>query len=1007
MNVCHTRADVERALEELPSGMEALYDRMAQSIAKSLSPTDKTFALTILQFVNCSLRVLTVAELSQALDEGTSQLLESLDLQRAVIDLCCGFVMIDNGGNVHMIHQTAREYLLSRDKHSLHVDSRSAHQQMFLSCMRSLMATGLRSKLSRNQKPEFLDYAASLWSSHLSFTPIACEQIFQVLKKFLTGQWVLTWIHALTVSDQLRVLIQASENLLQYAAERKVLDSGRNQRPIVEQELLRSWAADLVKIVGKFGTNLRRHPESIYKIVPPFCPHNSSIYQLFGKNETKSLMVSGLSTANWDDSLARMYLGYGKRPSSIIAAGSQVAISASPGYVFMYESSTFEEAEFSPFMTGERVYMLALNSTATILATYGYRTLKFWEIATGKCTMSVETLQSRSRPLAMLFTKSNSDFLVGFEDRKVRSVSLKNLLSPTWQLVAELEEDELEGYILNSASCMALNRDGSLVAVAYRGHPLSAWEIDGPMHIGHCWRNRDKTSRGEITELFWHPHAPEVLGLYVEGVVFKWCPYENKINEVETRASRLAISKDGILFATGDTHGTVKVFSTSSFGFVYQLTSQESVLGLTFSPDLRRIYDIRGYYANAWEPNALMISAEHTGKDNERETESLARSSAAYISKSRSIDAITALACSPGGRLYCCGTEKGTVRLHNSSGGKIADLFISEGVACIEQIAWSNDGRYISFSDSDDQVVIISITPGTGQEYPLVNTIAKIEVEGIKQGGIPQLLFHTDSSHLLVHIPSMAHIISLTSYSVTHSLDAISSQNWINHPQDPSLILGFGPNTIEVLDWTLTIRYSYTFELPLHQNVASSPSSSSDKIMVDRILLASDKKHVLEQISSLKQGPQNKTLLLFKTSSFSISTTAAQNVEREQHPVILTPTILPSALSDQIALSLAFFSPNRLVFLSKSFSICTWQITPGADSLTIPASSARPGSVGRRSDTNMPDIISKNMMKELFSLPGDWISRDCLVLCSVWGVERSFLCPRNGEIAVVKCAALA
>jgi WD40 repeat protein len=1006
--VCHTRADIERALEELPSGMEALYDRMAQSIAKSLSPTDKTFALTILQFVNCSLRVLTVAELSQALDEGTSQLFESLDLQRAVIDLCCGFVMIDNGGNVHMIHQTAREYLLSRDKHSLHVDSRSAHQQMFLSCMRSLMATGLRSKLSRNQKPEFLDYGASLWSSHLSFTPIACEQIFQVLKKFLTGQWVLTWIHALTVSDQLRVLIQASENLLQYAAERKVLDSGRNQRHIVEQEMLRSWAVDLVKIVGKFGTNLRRNPESIYKIVPPFCPHNSSIYQLFGKNETKSLIVSGLSTANWNDSLARMYLGYGKRSSSIVAAGSQVAILASPGCVFIYESSTFEEAAFSPFTHGEWVYKMELNSTATILATYGYRTLKFWEIATGKCTMSVETLQSRPRPLAMLFTKSNSDFLVGFEDRKVRSVSLKNLPSPTWQLVAELEEDELEGYILNSASYMALNRDGSLVAVAYRGHPLSAWETDGPMHIGHCWRNRDKTSRGEITELFWHPHAPEVLGLYVEGVVFKWCPYENKINEVETRASRLAISKDGILFATGDTHGTVKVFSTSSFGFVYQLTSQESVLGLTFSPDLRRIYDIRGYYANAWEPNALMRFAEHTGKDNEREKENLARSSTPYISKSRSIDAITALACSPSGRLYCCGTEKGTVRLHNSSGDKIADLFLSEGVLeSIQQIAWSNDGRYISFSHSDDQVVILSITPGTGKEHPAVKTVAKIEVENIKQGGILQLLFHPDSSQLLVHTPSTAHIISLTSYSVTHSLDAISSQKWINHPQDPSLVLGFGPNTIEVLDWTLTICYSYTFELPLYQNMASSPSSSSDQIMVDRVLLASDQKHVLEQLSFSKQGSQDKTLLFFKTSSFSISKTATQHVEREQHPVILTPTILPSALSDQIALSLAFFSPNRLVFLSKNFSICTWQITPGADSLSLLVPSARSGSVGRRSNTNMPDIISENMMKELFSLPGDWISRDCLVLCIVWGVERSFLCPRNGEIAVVKCAALA
>lgn len=1005
--MCHTRADVERALEGLPPGMEAVYDRMAQSIAKSLSPTDGALALSILQCITCSLRSLTFAELSQALDEGTSEKLESLDLQRSIIELCCGFVVIDNGGNVDMVHQTAGEYLLNRDKDSFHVDRESAHQQMFISCMRRLMATGLRSKLSQNQKPEFLEYAASLWSSHLSFTPVPCEQIFQVLKKFLTGQWVLTWIHALTVSDNLRVLIQASENLLQYAAERKGFDSGRNKRSIVEQELLRSWAVDLPKIVGKFGRTLRRHPESIYKVVPPFCPHNSSIYQLFGKNETKSLMVSGLSTNDWDDSLARMSLGNGKRSSSIVAAGSQVAILASPGSVFMYESSTFEEAVFSPFTHGEWVYRMELNSTATILATYGYHTLKFWEISTGKCTMSVETLQSKPRPLAMLFTKSNSDFLVGFEDRKVRSVSLKNLPSPTWQLVAELEEDELEGYILNSASYMALNRDGSLITVAYRGHPLSVWETEGPMHIGHCWRNRGKTSRGEITELFWHPHAPEVLGLYIEGVVFKWCPYENEINEIETGASRLAISRDGILFATGDVHGTVKVFTTSGFCPVYQLASQENVLGLTFSPDIRRFYDIRGDYANAWEPNALMRFVEQTGKDSESETESLAHSSAAYISKSGSIDAITALACSPIGRLYCCGTERGTVRLHNSSGSKIADIFHSEGVVSIEQIVWSNDGRYFSFSDSDDQVVMVSITPGSDKGHPAVKTVAKIEVENIKQGRILQLLFHPDSSQLLVHSASTIHIISLISYSITDSLDSIGSQKCIIHPQDPSLILGFGPGAIDVLDWTLNKRCSYIFELPLHQNVASSPWSSPKQPMVDRILEASDKQDVLAQISSSKQGTQDKVLLLFKTSSFLASTTATRDAEQKERPVSLTPTILPSILSSQIAISLSFLSPDRLLFLSKTFSVCTWQMTPGANSLSSPVPSAESRSVATSNDTTMPDVISKFMIKELFSLPEDWISRDCLVLCTMWGVERSFLCPRNGEIAVVKCAALA
>lgn len=44
--------------------------------------------------------------------------------------------------------------------------------------------------------------------------------------------------------------------------------------------------------------------------------------------------------------------------------------------------------------------------------------------------------------------------------------------------------------------------------------------------------------------------------------------------------------------------------------------------------------------------------------------------------------------------------------------------------------------------------------------------------------------------------------------------------------------------------------------------------------------------------------------------------------------------------------------------------------------------------------------------KALFPLPGGWISRDCLALCMIWAKERSLLCPRNGEVAVVRCAVL-
>lgn len=75
LNLCHTPADVELALQQLPVGMEAIYDRMASSIAQNPSVTDRALASTILQGVTSSLRVFTVAELSQALHEDTSKML--------------------------------------------------------------------------------------------------------------------------------------------------------------------------------------------------------------------------------------------------------------------------------------------------------------------------------------------------------------------------------------------------------------------------------------------------------------------------------------------------------------------------------------------------------------------------------------------------------------------------------------------------------------------------------------------------------------------------------------------------------------------------------------------------------------------------------------------------------------------------------------------------------------------------------------------------------------------
>jgi hypothetical protein len=41
-------------------------------------------------------------------------------------------------------------------------------------------------------------------------------------------------------------------------------------------------------------------------------------------------------------------------------------------------------------------------------------------------------------------------------------------------------------------------------------------------------------------------------------------------------------------------------------------------------------------------------------------------------------------------------------------------------------------------------------------------------------------------------------------------------------------------------------------------------------------------------------------------------------------------------------------------------------------------------------------------LKQHFFLPGDWIGPNCVALCTVMA-DGTVLCPRNGEVAIVKC----
>jgi hypothetical protein len=1072
INKCHTEADIEQALEQLPPGMEALYDRMAQSIADNPREGDRKLASSILTWATCALRLLTVGELSQALEKVAPQV---LDFQRSIGELCGGFVVVDSGGNIAMVHQTAREYLLGQ-KRAFSLDQQAAHEQLFLRCMSCLLEAGLRAKINRGQPPEFLDYAATSWFSHLCSSSPNSE-VLGTLIKFLKGPYILTWIHAQAQSGQLRVLVSASAQLHTFALKMEKLDSetmSRNRR-ISEREVVESWAIDLVRIVAKFGSNLIKSPDSIHKFIPPFCPRDSITYQQFGSKESRNLTVSGISTTGWDDLLARLSFGAETYSSRILATGNKILVMSPAGNVIVYHSSTFEQIR--KIRHGERLRLMVANTAGTLLVTYGYKTTKVWNLSSGKCTKLSSNPLGGPQPLTLLFTDNDDAVLLGADDGRIWSLSL-SISTACWDIMAELGEQQMERSIINSPNCMALSPDGSQVALGYRGHPLSIWEVEGQEPINHYIRNTHHSSTsedawGEVVQLTWRPYTGEVIGLYSEGVVFKWNPDDDESKEIRAGAARIAVSSDGNFLATGDANGNIKLFGTDEFSLVYKLASQDLVLDVAFSPDMKRFYDIRGTYGNVWEPNPLIRLSElsEKGSGSASDAGSSAQRSNVPESWTSKIDPITALAAQNRGPLYCFGTEDGITGLFEAGRGKVGEPGRPKAFMTTEQITWSEDGQFVAFADLSGRVFVKAIIPSGKSPGPwTVESTLEILIN-ITQGPILQLLFSRDSSTLLVYTSSTLSTISLALKTITlsHGFGSTPTpplrSKWLNHPSEVDLLMGIGYETIDIWSWTkLTPLHSFSYKSsltgneenlsklfspaetlesdktshlpasPQNQNVTESlkapaPNSSAPpednyfarrkhsasnawdvRDSVERVLLTVDKTLLLVQLSHTTlqhQSRNQKSLLLFDTSSFSISDDATE----------LKPFTLPEDVVSRVETPLSFISKDRLVFLDKDHWLCSWKLPlhppltsrgPGLSYShhTLITFSSSPPARGRTSSSVGKESIDRvnriSELKQHFFLPGDWIGPNCVALCTVMA-DGTVLCPRNGEVAIVKC----
>ena len=987
----HTQEDIRRALMDIPSGMEHLYKRMLDMV-KNQNDRSREIAQKILTWAVCSFRPLQLTELQVALLPDFEEFVSLQD----TIDQVCGHFVTVQSNQIALVHATARDFLFHHsDKF---INKSESHERLALACIKCLTDETWKNVLSsisqapahihRNKRTvldelasshPFMRYAVEYWAYHVTNSNCNSGDLWEALGDFFE-QSVLTWIHAAALANDLAILIRTAQYLRAFVHRKMKVKSDITQSPraFVFQDVqwLRSWTVDLIRVVGRFGAALLQNPISIYRLIPVLCPRKSQIGSILPYSLGEStISVSGLASKNWDDCLARVSSDEDSNISRIVANETTfITLSSSNGKGTVWSAKTFEKLRHVDHQ--EYVTHIAVNKLGTSLAMASLKTLRIWEILSGRQLYSLP-INSEARTMLLAYGDSESSIIIGRDDYSLQCYNVE-LEKVAWTFWALGKEDVSR----NCPRLMVLSPDKTRVAVAERGRPVLIWAIDQneDQRPWRCVRFKDTTRHLDDQEAWnapevacWHPESTSLFILYQDSTIVQWNFIFDEHKEYEhTGAREMVISKDGAFLLTSESSGNLSVWSTTRFNPIYRLFYGEFVRDLAFSPDSQRIYDCRGPKCNIWEPDVLIRHENVSRDDTSSAYEESTISDPVISTDESSRSPITALECDQNDEFFCCGRDDGTVAIHDAKDGKkLRKVYGHSSVVSVIALAWSNSGKYMISGDDSGPVICKRLEYKGTQKWAVFPTF-----ETRLRNTIRQFLFHPDEHLVLISTESIDVLWDIRPKKKAEIWRRVwphyTGRRWITHPHDSSKLLWLDPRETKIFDWeTLTQTYP---EIP--------PGNESPIGSKSRPQLTTTPSGTPECIRWLGSTRNNRCIIseLLPDTGNARSLSARGLKVQLLHIHARGSTSRPSgilarqSLDDLNALIARIIRVvhGRVVFLNRSTWICTWEVgTPVATH------------------------------KKHFFLPQDWIDPWSLELF-ICNQQGTFFYPRNGEVAIVR-----
>ncbi|KAJ5368806.1 uncharacterized protein N7496_008566 [Penicillium cataractarum] len=530
--------NVLKVLDNIPSGLEGLYDRMMRHIG-DLDMDDPVLCYRVLAAATLAYRPLLLAEMG-VLAGLPDEISSDPDNIKEIVTMCGSFFRVQDD-SIQFIHQSALDHLKNNASEVLFApDYGITHFKMFSSSIKTL-SKELKRNIYNLETPGTLieeikvpepdplgavRYSCVYWVSHLSDwneSGMSLEDTLQddgQVHGFLKDH-LLHWLEASSligaIGDTIHAVIKL-QTLLEEA---------------IGKSALMDLADDVHRFVLKNGFMIQMAPLQAYVSALLFTPSETPIRRLFAKQEPRWIPKKPIVNEKWGSAIHSLEVN--GEPCS-----------------------------------------LAFSHDSKILASNSYRGVQLWDVSTGLLRAELKTNISK-------MSSAIHPIVFSHDSRLLASAHPHGHVF-IWEVTTGIRNHMIE--CVAQIELLVFSRDSSLFAVCYDSYS-EIWETNTwslKKEIPH--RSRNKMTGSFVCfspnmKMFVPPPENTEIEIWDTDT----CSVHQKFH-VSDEISKIVFSPDGKLLASGSEGGTICIWNVTSFSLEKTIRDHTSqITFLKFSHD--------------------------------------------------------------------------------------------------------------------------------------------------------------------------------------------------------------------------------------------------------------------------------------------------------------------------------------------------------------------------------------------------------------------------------------